>query len=356
MKILCTLISFLTIQSIAFCQSTDAYELKFKVRGVQDTTVYLANYYGSKLYYKDTAVANSKGEIVFTGKKALPTGKYAVVVPGPKYFELYVQEQRFQMETDTVDFVKHMQVKNSPNNQLFYDYIHFVIEKRKESEVLTKQLAEFGSDSAKSSSITQRMVEMNKEVLAYQNKMVDDNPELIAAKSLKMMIPVNVPEPPVRENGSVDSLFAYNYYLHHFMDHADLDDPNMVRLPEFHQKLDEYMNKVVVQVPDSINRYADLLIDLIERYELYRFDRPEYAKSRDLREAIVKQEIAQSTGSEANPPPTQKRTAMQIHEVKPGETAAQIASRYNISIEILLDRNGLKNTELHVGQLLVVSP
>ncbi len=103
-------------------------------------------------------------------------------------------------------------------------------------------------------------------------------------------------------------------------------------------------------------RYADLLIDLIERYELYRFDRPEYAKSRDLREAIVKQEIAQSTGSEANPPPTQKRTAMQIHEVKPGETAAQIASRYNISIEILLDRNGLKNTELHVGQLLVVSP
>lgn len=272
MKILCTLIAFLTIHSIAFSQSTDAYELKFKVRGVQDTTVYLANYYGSKLYYKDTAIANTKGEIVFTGKKALPTGKYAVVVPGPKYFELYVQEQRFQMETDTADFVKHMQVKNSPNNQLFYDYIHFVIEKRKESEVLTKQLAEFGSDPAKSSAITERMVEMNKEVLAYQNKMVEDNPELIAAKSLKMMIPVNVPEPPVREDGAVDSLFAYNYYLHHFMDHADLDDPNMVRLPEFHQKLDEYMNKVVVQVPDSINRYADLLIDKVrDTDELFQY-------------------------------------------------------------------------------------
>ncbi len=272
MKIVCALIVLFAIPSIVTAQSSNAYELKFKVRGVKDTIVYLANYYGSKLYYKDTTVANSKGEIVFTGEKALPTGKYAVVVPGPKYFELYVQEQRFQMETDTADFVKHMEVKNSPNNQLFYGYIHFVIEKRKENESLSQQLAQFGSDTAKSAQITGRMVEINKEVLDYQKNMVQNNPDLIAAKSLKMMIPVKIPDPPVREDGSVDSLFAYNYYLNHFMDHADLDDPDMVRLPEFHQKLDEYVNKVVVQVPDSINHYADLLIEKVRNTdELFQY-------------------------------------------------------------------------------------
>src|SRR6056297_3392966 len=94
--------SVLAFMSAAlFAQDSNGYELTFKVRGAEDTTVYLANYFGSKLYYKDTARANSKGEFVFEGSKALPTGKYAVVTPGPKYFELFVQEQEFRMETDT---------------------------------------------------------------------------------------------------------------------------------------------------------------------------------------------------------------------------------------------------------------
>lgn len=272
MKFHLSVFAFLFCSLFAGAQSADGYELKFKVRGVQDTTVYLANYYGAKLYYKDTTYANSKGELVFTGKEALPTGKYAVVIPGPKYFEIFVQEQQFQMETDTTDLVKHMKIKNSPNNQLFYDYIHFIVEKRKESEQLNKQLAVSADDKDKSAEITQRMVALNKEVQEYQKKLAEEHPDLIAAKAIKLMIPVDIPEPPVREDGSVDSLFSYNYYMNHFLDHADFNDPDMVRLPEFHQKLDEYLNRVVMQVPDSINRYADKLIEKVRQNdELFQY-------------------------------------------------------------------------------------
>lgn len=103
-------------------------------------------------------------------------------------------------------------------------------------------------------------------------------------------------------------------------------------------------------------RYAELLIDLIERYELYQYDRPEFGQSKDLRDATVKQEILQSTTATSTPPPTQKRTVMKIHEVTAGESATTIASKYGISVEVLLDRNGLKSTDLHIGQMLVVSP
>lgn len=253
-------------------QPTDAYELRFKVRGVQDTTAYLANYYGARLFYKDTTKVNANGEMVFTGKEALPTGKYAVVIPGPKFFEVFIQEQRFEMETDTTDLVKNIKVKDSPNNKLFYDYIHFIIEKRQESQTLNAQLAAQSGDTAKSSAITGRMVELNNEVLARQNEIVANHPDLIAAKAIKLMIPVTVPEPPVKDDGSIDSLFAYRYYLNHFLDHADLSDPAMVRLPEFHQKLDEYFNRIVVQVPDSINHRADQLIEKIRgNDELFQY-------------------------------------------------------------------------------------
>jgi len=255
----------------AFSQKS-AYELKFKVKGVKDTSVYLANYFGSKLYYKDTAMANSKGEFVFTGKKELPAGKYAVITPGPKYFELFVQEQKFAMETDTTDFVKYMKVKNSPNNEFLYNYIHYVINKRLESEKLGQDLATYSADSALSNSISQQLVDLNKQVVEHQQNLVKDNPDLIAAKSLLLSIPVQIPDAPMREDGTRDSLFSYHYYLNHYFDNADLSDPNMVRLPEFQKKLDEYFNKVVMQIPDSINRYADRLIDEVRgNEELFKY-------------------------------------------------------------------------------------
>src|SRR6056297_2714164 len=182
-------------------QKTKAYELKFKVKGVADTTAYLANYFGGKLDYKDTAAVNRKGEFVFDGKDSLPVGKYAVVTPGPKYFELFVQEQQFQMETDTADFVKHMVIKNSPNNAFLYDYIHFVSEKKKEANQINNDLIEFGSDPVESKELSERMVAINDEVVEHQKKIVAENPDLIAAKSLHLMIPVEVPDAPVREDG-----------------------------------------------------------------------------------------------------------------------------------------------------------
>lgn len=264
--------TFLATTIFASAQKSDGYRLNFKIKGVEDSTVYLANYFGAKLYYADTAQANSKGELVFEGDEPLPTGKYAVVVPGPRYFELFVQEQQFSMETDTADFVKHMVVKGSPNNKLLYDYIHFIIAKRAESERFSKELTKVASDPELSQSVSQRIVDINKNVREYQHRTVADNPDLIAAKSLKIMIPVEVPDPPTTDSGQIDSLFGYHYYTNHFFDNIDLSDDNMVRLPEFHQKLDEYFNKVIIQSPDTINARADWLIEQVANTEeLYRY-------------------------------------------------------------------------------------
>ena len=58
-------------------------DLTIHVDGLSNDTVYLANYYGAKLFYNDTAVTDSKGKVVFKGKPFEEGGKYAVVIPGP---------------------------------------------------------------------------------------------------------------------------------------------------------------------------------------------------------------------------------------------------------------------------------
>ena len=86
--------------------SAQGYEIKVQVKPWKDTTLYLANYFGSKLYYADTAQVNKKGVAVFKGKKPLKGGKYAVVAPGPKFFEVLVDEKQFfEVMTETTDLI-----------------------------------------------------------------------------------------------------------------------------------------------------------------------------------------------------------------------------------------------------------
>ena len=99
-------------------------KLQFKIDGLNDTTVFLARYFGEKLYYADTTI--SKNETVIFNKKVLVGGIYAVVCPNSKYFEFIVADEDVLMETDINDFNGKMKVIKSENNKIFYDYIKFL--------------------------------------------------------------------------------------------------------------------------------------------------------------------------------------------------------------------------------------
>ena len=128
-------------------------KLQFKIDGLNDTTVFLARYFGEKLYYADTTI--SKNETVIFNKKVLVGGIYAVVCPNSKYFEFIVSDEDVLMETDINDFNGKMKVIKSENNKIFYDYIKFLgsmkekmmsikpeqqSEKKKELDILEKKI------------------------------------------------------------------------------------------------------------------------------------------------------------------------------------------------------------------------
>ncbi|MFN3876320.1 MAG: hypothetical protein ACK4L7_10465, partial [Flavobacteriales bacterium] len=88
--------------------------IEVQIQGLaKGDTVYLANYYGAKLYYNDTAIADGRSTVVFKKPKGYAAGVYAVVVPGPKYFELVVNEPVITLATRTDDLLEGLQVKQS---------------------------------------------------------------------------------------------------------------------------------------------------------------------------------------------------------------------------------------------------
>ena len=75
------------------------FNVDVTVTGLSYDTVYLANYYGSKLYYSDTAVTDTDGHFRFKGKAFDECGKYAVVLPGPVFFDIMLVNEPMEFKT-----------------------------------------------------------------------------------------------------------------------------------------------------------------------------------------------------------------------------------------------------------------
>jgi len=251
----------LALFTTAAIQAQDAPEREIivTVSGAAKDTIYLANYYGNKLYYADTAVADAKGKVVYKSPKGYKAGIYAVVIPGPKYFEVVVNEPVIELLTDTADLLGNLVVKRSKENQIFLDYIRYLNTQKKESDVLRAQL-DANKDPIARNGVKARLEDIDKAVKSYQKDLVDNNPGTLAGALVKMGTNVELPE--IRKpDGSLDSAAAYYQFRAHFWDNFDLKDERIVRVPVFANKFEEYIGKTVPQYPDTINKLADELIE-----------------------------------------------------------------------------------------------
>ena len=76
-------------------QLKNGYEIDVTVKGLQDSSLYLAYHFGDKQYIKDTIKVDKSGSGKFMGKESLPQGIYMIVLPGKKYFEILISEDQF---------------------------------------------------------------------------------------------------------------------------------------------------------------------------------------------------------------------------------------------------------------------
>ena len=119
------LFSFLSISA----QNKKNYKIELKVKGVEDSVLYLANYYGDKTFLVDTALRKGKNNYLFEGKNWLNGGIYIIV--GEKkntIFEFLISDSQYlKFNSDINNLIEEMKVKGSNENALFFDYLAFQI-------------------------------------------------------------------------------------------------------------------------------------------------------------------------------------------------------------------------------------
>lgn len=252
-----SIVLFAAVYSSAFSQ---AYKISVRVKGLKDTVCYLAHHFGDKQLLDDTARVDSKGLMVFEGKKPLHGGIYLVVLPGKKYFEFLVNEQNFSMETDTLDYVANMKLKNTLENDLFFDYLKYIQPRGEKITSLIKQLSE-AKTKADSSAIQSQIEIQNKEVFSYRENVVKGNPSTFVATLFKAMTvkePTKEEEEAAKAKGDKD--FKFNFYRAHFFDNVNFSDGRITYTPIYQQKLKEYITNLTYPNIDSLKKACDWVI------------------------------------------------------------------------------------------------
>ncbi len=255
---------FLITSTFIFCSLplwSKGYEIKVHINGVADTNIILAHYLNKSIYSDDTIRLDSKGKGIYRGKKELPQGMYIIYLPNGNYFEIIIgEDQTFSLYTDTSNYITNAIIEGSPDNEIFFNFQKYMIEKREVLQKLQNTL-KTEVDEYKKNKAREGIDSLTKDRKEKINLIVKENPTLFVSTFLKSTLEIDVPDPPTRLDGSIDSTWQYRYFKNHYFDNFNPSDGRLLRTPLYEDKVMYFLEKVIIQIPDTIIAEVDKLLD-----------------------------------------------------------------------------------------------
>lgn len=282
MKKLASIFVLFFLSVSLFAQKTP-HKIEVKINGVKDTTLLLGYHYGPKKLVSDTIWVDSKGRGTFAGDSLLDGGLYLILTPDYRYFEVMIDnpDQTFKLETDTTDLIGNLKIEGSESNSVFLQYQKKSSEMYKIRKPAIEQLKALHAEDtskfnkkrleARRDSIERfrKTIDSVRDVMTdYENNIIKQYPTSLLASILGCTHEVEIPDYPRDENGNItDSLFKYTYMKNHYFDNINLGDERLLRTPVYESKLDDYFDKQLFQIPDSIIPQVDFLMNRILKQE-----------------------------------------------------------------------------------------
>lgn len=248
-------------------QAADGYRIGVKLEDYAEKEIYLAYHYGDKQYIRDTVAINEEGWFVFAGEEKMESGVYLVVLPPDNsFFQVLIDEdQEFNLVASAKDPVNTIRLDGSMDNELFYQYLHFLNDMRPKAEELRQEKEAAGENEDKKKKIQSKLDDIDQEVKAFQDNMIEKYPNSLPAAIIKANMPIDQPEFAGDEKEVQEK--RWRYMQHHYFDNLDLADPRLLRTPFLFQRVDHYVHKLHIQHPDTISLAIDYVLEKMKPAE-----------------------------------------------------------------------------------------
>lgn len=247
----------------ALC-AKDGYTIRVKFTDAQDSLVYLCHYFGKNTtVFKDDSVRlSSKGEATFISDKKITGGVYMLLFAdkSASMEMILLNGDNFSIELSKRDPYNTAKISGKTENIAFYDYQRFLSKYGREYQMLESGLAT-AKNKSDSTAVYDKLKSKSKELINYRNDVAAKNPNSFLKKLFDAVEEPEIPtELPTLPDGSKDSSYPRIFYKTHYWDKYDFRDDRLIFTPIYERKLDDYLTKLVIPVPDSVEAEADILL------------------------------------------------------------------------------------------------
>lgn len=247
------------------------YKITLQAPQYKSGIAFLTYHMGKNLNIEDSAAVNVKGIAIFTKKKKLPGGIYAIVLPGKtKTVDFLVdKEQIINIQIDTTDIFNKTIVTGSPANIQLQQYQKVTAQK---GAIIENEKRAYATSTTKADSLAHEAGynKATQELNDYRESIITKSPNSMMATLLNAMKDAKIPvaKPVTHE----DSLANYYGYRTHFWDGVTFMDERVIRTPFFLPKLERYYRDLLVPDADSIIKEIDYQLLLARTCpEMYKF-------------------------------------------------------------------------------------
>ena len=262
---------FCTVMLIAVAEESTAqgYDLTFEVAGLPAGEIYMGYHFGDQRYLKDTSTVGEDGTFRFQGASALTPGIY-FLYNAQYYIEFIAGEPEFTLKTTKDGGYSTLEVEGSAENELFKQFQLGMIAIQQKKQSLNASLAE-AANRVDSTAIFTSIRELDTEASTFRQELATANEGSFVSEIIYLMERPEVPEFDI-EDELERSRTRYNYYKDHYFDHINLGNPGLLRTPILIKAVNEYLDEVIIQHPDTITAELDWIISQVEGdAESYRF-------------------------------------------------------------------------------------
>jgi len=241
-------------------------KLIFNIKDCKEDKMLLVIHFKDKFMLKDSAFNTGKGVYIFEREEKYDEGLYSLVSGSKVRLLDFIMDgsQKFTYNLDTTGNVINYSVIGSPENAEMLRFQQKTVEAKKEMSDWDKKRKEFDTNEMQDSIdyYTEKMSNLDVEMDQFITDLIAKNPTFLFSKLQKSFREIEIPEPPVYEDGSIDSSFKAVYYRAHYWDNFDLADRRFLFLPSYDRKLTHYFKSVLwYSDVDTINKYMDLMLE-----------------------------------------------------------------------------------------------
>ena len=260
----------LALQGFHMLNGQTGHSVGVNINGTSETKIRLAYHLGNEQYIKDSLTTDKGGNGKFTSSEKLSPGVYMIVLPGNTFFEFLVgEDQFFDIICDLKDPAGTLAFRGSDENERFLEYQRKWKSLQEEAIALNEKLKAATSSGGETAELKQQLSLQEKKMKQYLLGTSEDNKGTLLGAIARSIIPVDplVPKIPAgtANPDSISRLWSYLYFKDHFFDNIDFTQLGLIRSPVLGAKLEQFFSQVVIQMPDSINKEADKILEMSEK-------------------------------------------------------------------------------------------